>query len=293
VHQLIVTADDFGLSDETNRGIVDAHLHGIVTSTSILMNAPKTKEAVALAKTLPSLEVGIHLGFVEGYSLVNKASTITDPISYFPGHQCLHRHWRPFIKSYLLKKLNLQELKQELEAQCEAFMKAFPEKSFIPFANGTQHLHLLPQIAPMVVELCRRYKIRFLRAPSGQGLFRRLPYGPVMGFLGARLRRQKPVFLGFSDEFLGFDASGKVDKEYLKHTLQQIRKTPSTSPKTFELMTHPGYDASHLRLGLPWAYRDFDWDGERMALTDPEILSLLKDYKINLMQFRNLTHVHG
>ncbi len=293
VHQLIVTADDFGLSDETNQGIIDAHLHGIVTSTSLLMNAPKTKEAVALAKTLPSLEVGIHLGFVEGYSLVNQVSTITDAISYFPGQHCLHRHWRPFIKNYLLRQLNLRELQRELEAQCKAFYEAFPDNSSIPFANGTQHLHLLPEIAPMVVELCRRYKIRYLRAPSGHGLFRRFPYGPVMAFLGARLRRQKPEWLGCSDEFLGFDASGKIDKFYLKQTLLQIHRTPSTTSKTFELMTHPGFEASHLRIGLPWAYRDFDWEGERRALTDPEIPSLLKEYKINLIQFRNLPHVYG
>jgi chitin disaccharide deacetylase len=58
---LIVNADDFGLTRGTNRGIVEAHQRGLVTSTSLLVDAPGSAAAAALAESLPDLSVGLHL----------------------------------------------------------------------------------------------------------------------------------------------------------------------------------------------------------------------------------------
>lgn len=58
---LIVNADDFGLSDGANRGIVDAHERGIVTSTSLMVRQSAAPQAAALARGLPALAVGLHL----------------------------------------------------------------------------------------------------------------------------------------------------------------------------------------------------------------------------------------
>jgi chitin disaccharide deacetylase len=60
---LIVNADDFGLSSGVNRGIIEAHERGIVTSTSLMVDAPAAEEAARLAHERPSLGVGLH--FVE------------------------------------------------------------------------------------------------------------------------------------------------------------------------------------------------------------------------------------
>jgi predicted glycoside hydrolase/deacetylase ChbG (UPF0249 family) len=61
VKRLIVNADDFGASCGTNRGIVHAHRYGIVTSASLLVDAPWSDDAAALVAALPSLSVGLHL----------------------------------------------------------------------------------------------------------------------------------------------------------------------------------------------------------------------------------------
>ena len=58
---LIVTGDDFGASPGINRGILDAHLDGILTSASLLVNRPASAEAVALAREHPGLSLGLHL----------------------------------------------------------------------------------------------------------------------------------------------------------------------------------------------------------------------------------------
>ena len=58
---LIVNADDFGASAGVNRGILEAHVQGIVTSTSLMVDAPGSEEAGALARMAPGLGVGLHV----------------------------------------------------------------------------------------------------------------------------------------------------------------------------------------------------------------------------------------
>ena len=57
----IINADDFGLSPGVNEGIIKAHQDGILTSATILANMPAFEDAVQLAKSYPSLGVGLHL----------------------------------------------------------------------------------------------------------------------------------------------------------------------------------------------------------------------------------------
>jgi len=57
---LIVNADDFGASHGINRGIQEAHQRGILTSTSLLVNAAGSREAAELSRTAPELSVGLH-----------------------------------------------------------------------------------------------------------------------------------------------------------------------------------------------------------------------------------------
>ncbi len=58
---LIVTGDDFGASPGINRGILQAHREGILTSASLLVNGMASVEAAALARVCPTLSVGVHL----------------------------------------------------------------------------------------------------------------------------------------------------------------------------------------------------------------------------------------
>jgi predicted glycoside hydrolase/deacetylase ChbG (UPF0249 family) len=60
---LIVNADDFGYSRGINRGIVEAHTRGILTSTGLMVNTPATDEAVRLSQELPDLSIGLHVNF--------------------------------------------------------------------------------------------------------------------------------------------------------------------------------------------------------------------------------------
>lgn len=63
--RLIVNADDFGLSSGVNRGIVQCHERGIVTSASLMVDQPAAAAAAAYARDRPSLGVGLHLDLSE------------------------------------------------------------------------------------------------------------------------------------------------------------------------------------------------------------------------------------
>jgi len=58
---LIVNADDFGASRGINRGIIEAHRRGILTSTSLIVDARWSEEAAVLSRAVPDLSVGLHV----------------------------------------------------------------------------------------------------------------------------------------------------------------------------------------------------------------------------------------
>ena len=58
---LIVNGDDFGASGGINRGIVEAHRDGILTSASLLEDGPASAEAAALGRQHAGLSLGLHL----------------------------------------------------------------------------------------------------------------------------------------------------------------------------------------------------------------------------------------
>lgn len=60
VKHLIINADDFGASIGVNRGIVESHVHGVVTSTSLMVTGRAVKEAVAMSRDHPGLSIGLH-----------------------------------------------------------------------------------------------------------------------------------------------------------------------------------------------------------------------------------------
>ncbi|HEV2209320.1 MAG TPA: ChbG/HpnK family deacetylase [Verrucomicrobiae bacterium] len=62
---LIVNADDFGLSDGVNQGIIETVERGIVTSASLMVRQPAAVEAARYARTAARLSVGLHLDLGE------------------------------------------------------------------------------------------------------------------------------------------------------------------------------------------------------------------------------------
>jgi len=81
---LIMNADDFGQTTGINRGIIQAHEHGIVTSASLMVRWPAAREAARDARSHPSLSIGLHFDLGEwrfchgGWSKVYEIAPLED-----------------------------------------------------------------------------------------------------------------------------------------------------------------------------------------------------------------------
>ncbi len=103
---VIFNADDFGYSRGVNRGIAEAHERGVVTSATLMVNTPATREAVELSRRLPRLAVGLHVNFTnEAQRLIDlddreacraelwrQYATFCDLLGRKPTHLDAHQH---------------------------------------------------------------------------------------------------------------------------------------------------------------------------------------------------------
>lgn len=62
---LIVNADDFGQTSGVNRGIIEAHENGIVTSASLMVHGAAAEEAAEYVRRNSTLGIGLHLDLGE------------------------------------------------------------------------------------------------------------------------------------------------------------------------------------------------------------------------------------
>ena len=153
---LIVNADDFGISEGVNNGIVEAHRRGILTSTTAMANMPAFDHAVQLWRETPELGVGVHLNLTSGTSLL--------PPSQIPD--LVRPDGRFHTLSFMLRQLTLGRLDEgqievELRAQVERVISAGIQPTHV---DSHHHVHMHPRLQPIVVEVAQRYGIRALRS---------------------------------------------------------------------------------------------------------------------------------
>ena len=281
MRRLIVNADDFGLHAAVNRGILTAHTEGIVSSTSLMAGGAAFDDAVRIARQCPQLGVGVHLTLVDASSLlpVAEVSSLLDESGAFYGSYPL------FIKRFLRGKIRLAEVERELAAQIDRVRMAGIQPSHL---DSHQHLHVLPGIGGLVLDLARRFSIRAIRIPAEPVAFIGATPATVGRLVGrggltmlANLFRQHAAAAGIrtSDHFYGMLAGGQLTEPAI---LAILRRLP---PGDSELMTHPGFADESLADAFRW---DYQWDAERQALTAPAVRALLAERQIRLISFREL-----
>ncbi len=279
--RLIVNADDFALHPAVNQAVFLAHREGIVTSTTVLAGGIAFFNAVEELQKCPHLGVGAHLCLVDRRpvlppekipSLVNKEGRFC---TSYPG----------FIRRLLLKKINLAEVQQELEAQISRLLDSGLKLTHL---DSHQHLHLLPGIYQIVADIGRKAGLCAIRtgaersplaARSRSPLSRRLQ-GKIVCRLGEK-RRDFFQREGFrcADHFVGFLRGGSF---LLEDWLGLIPELPAG---TTEVMVHPGADARTLQEQTGWGYH---WEEELRALLHPEVRSLLTKNNIELINYGDL-----
>lgn len=274
---LIVHADDFGLSEKVNEGILRAHLNGILTSTSIMANGQAFEDAVRIARSNPALDVGIHLTLIEEMPLLGakEIPTLLTPDGKF------HRNAIQFTQRYILGNISLKDVREELEAQIKRVIAGGISPSHL---DSHQHLHMLPGILNIVAELSRKYGVPAIRFPREIGVFGRIGRIPFIRIVKALVlnlfcRMGEGKIKRRTDSFAGFLFSGNLNKENLLNVISHI------SPGgTCEIMCHPGLDDP----SSPYLHWGYHWSDELSALIDKQISDLLHHKVIHLISYRQL-----
>ena len=209
--RLVVTADDFGLTRGVVEGIVEAHERGIVTSTSLMVNAPAAEPAFAEAKRLPSLATGLHFVLTFG-TPVGPATPLKRLLD---GEGRFRR-----MDSGAHERARPSHVREELRAQ----LGLFEERVGRPptHIDGHHHVHVQPGILRAVIEEAGRLGI---------------PVRSTEDSVRDRLRLERIRTCDtFHDRFYG----DGVSEETLLDVLERL------PDGTSELMCHPARDDEDL-----------------------------------------------
>lgn len=139
--RLIVNADDFGFTAGVNEGILRAHLEGIVTATTLMACGAAFEHAVEVARSTPSLDVGVHLVL-------------------WPAEEGLPRRLPAFLRRALSS--STVEIEKEFARQVEKVVAAGIAPSHL---DTHKHVHLLPWVMKALARVAARFGIAWVRRP--------------------------------------------------------------------------------------------------------------------------------
>ena len=239
MRRVIVSADDFGLSEEVNEAVEQAHTRGLLGTASLMVGGPAAADAIARAHRLPGLHVGLHLVVIEGDAVLppDRIPLLVGPDGWFPSDQlALGRRYffRPDVR---------RQLADEIAAQFEAFAATgLP----LDHANAHKHMHLHPTVGRLLIEAGRRHGLRALRVPSEPAAALRAAgtrdtWPAAMLRAWTRLLRQQARRAGLvtNDACFGLAWSGRMTSErvqalaaHLPEGLSEIYFHPATSHGT-------------------------------------------------------------
>jgi predicted glycoside hydrolase/deacetylase ChbG (UPF0249 family) len=234
--RVVVNADDFGESLETTAAIAACMNLGVVTSTTILANLPGTDAALRWASAAcgdRTRSYGVHLNLCEGPALTG-ASSLTDERGVFTRKR--FQSLRAFAG-----RLDPGDVARELRAQITRVRDGGVEISHL---DGHKHLHQLPGVEALVLELARELGVPRVRCTREHGLW---PKGATLSAGASRLVRRalasrlapRLASLGLRSPALTLDL-GELLR--LATAAQRARRLAAVSRagEPLELFCHPG-----------------------------------------------------
>jgi predicted glycoside hydrolase/deacetylase ChbG (UPF0249 family) len=265
--RIVINADDFGLHEAVNEGIVLAHQQGVVTSASLMACGIAFKDAIEKHKLCPALDLGIHLTLVEERPVapIEKISSLVSQDGSMPGS------YGVFARRWLTGQIRKSDVVNELEAQIHRVLNAEVHPSHL---DSHQHVHCLPGIWKITLELARKYKIPYVRLPvfdhlCADATVLRLAVRVGVNFIGMARRTWGTRSVKHADHVRGFSFSGHMTPLRLLSILNSVE------PGLTEVMVHPGMPDPDLRQRYA-GWGGFGWYGDLQALTDTEVLEVCR-----------------
>ena len=248
--EIIFNADDFGISEENSQNISDCFKYGL-DACSIIVNSDYINHQIIKEKVLnKNKNIKLHLNLIEGNSLFENQKDInllTNKRNLFDNsfiRLCFKYYFGSNIKKSLIKK----QTKKAIEKQIIKYLNITKQNNYISI-DSHQHIHLIPFIFDLIVDLSKKYKIEYIRTTSEYISFN----FNSKAFLNSINNLSKLIILNFfsdiakkkiknttiktSDRFLGVMHTGRMNLEIIK---KYLRKNENKI-KSIEILLHPGY----------------------------------------------------
>jgi len=224
--RLILTADDFGLHESINEAVESAHRAGAVSAASLMMGQPATADAVARARRLPALRVGLHLA-------ISCAAPVL-PAALLPDLVDASGRLPTRLVALGLRLATSAPLRAQVRAEMRAQFEAFAATGLaLDHANVHQHLHMHPFVLRELLRIGRDHGLRAVRIPHEPlALARRVrasrgearPLAAAAWFAGTAWMRARVRRAGLcgTDTIFGLRSSGRMDEASLLEALEEL-----------------------------------------------------------------------
>jgi chitin disaccharide deacetylase len=260
--RLVLHADDLGMNRAVSEGILRGFREGLLTSTSLLANAPDAGRALQQWKALlaehaagklPSaaararlddpdqpFDLGVHLNLTQGRPLSGSyPAELLDSHGRFPGVSALFlRLWRYGGKFQAAIRA---ELERQIQLACDRGVQPM-------HLNGHQYIEMLPGVAQVMPELLGRFGIKTIRVAWEGSLWRstvlggqfwKWPMARVKRAFAERFRaRMDALGVAHPDMFFGTVHAGQIDVGLMRRFV-----TAGKRSELVEIGLHPGETA--------------------------------------------------
>jgi chitin disaccharide deacetylase len=301
VRKLIINADDFGLTAGVNRGIVEAHNGGLVSSTTLMANGPAFDDAVAAARSAPRLSIGCHVVLVGGLPVSPPEAVDTLRAIRSAEPDRFYSSLSAFAARAMLGGFDRDQLVGEVVAQIKKIQSAGIQVTHL---DTHKHAHVFPEILVALLRAARICGVRAIRNPivpvkaissrlfkDKRELWKRYSQVRILHTFSRQFRqRTKRAGLLTPDGVVGVIETGTretpgpaSDGNFGYSSL--LRATLASLPEgTWEFVCHPGYNDDDLRAA---GTRLLDSrDEERRLLTAADLRQFLDEQKIQVIGYR-------
>jgi hopanoid biosynthesis associated protein HpnK len=285
VRRLIVNADDFGYTPGVNRAIIEAHTHGIVTSSTLMANASAFDDAVRLAKQTPQLSVGCHVVLLDGKPVLDpeRVSSLTKNSS-----TVFRDSPKSFAALAFAGGLDPSQIEAEITAQIRKIQSAGISVSHL---DSHKHTHLLPTVLHPMLRAACACGVRAIRNPFGPrkplkstellarpGLWTRYAEVRILRTLAGRFRAAiAKECLTTTDGTIGIVVTGSLDERLFRAIAAAVPEG------TWEFVCHPGYNDSDLQRAKTRLRQSRET--ELRVLTMPEARESLANAGVSLLSY--------
>jgi chitin disaccharide deacetylase len=290
VRRLIVNADDFGFTAGVNRAIVEAHTHGIVTSSTLMANGRAFEDAVRLTKSVPRLSVGCHVVLIDGEPVLDAKLLPSITSAHSTGGRFRDR-LQSFAVRALAGRLDSDEIEAEASAQIRKLQSAGVSVSHL---DTHKHTHLFPAVLRPLLRAARICGVRAIRNPFGPrkplkssellarpSLWTRYAEVQILRTLASTFRDSASrEGLVTPDGTLGIVVTGALDEQLFRGIAAIVREG------TWEFVCHPGYNDDDLKSAQTRLRASRE--NELRVLTMPKARELLLRQGIDLISYREL-----